>query len=257
MPQDIPVSPVKMEHLEEMELQVQWAHQDLKVTLAHQAQEHQVNQARTALPVCLDPLGLKVHKVQLASQVPLECQVLVKLESLESPAAEEPLVLLEPPDKRESPVPLVSLVTQVVLVPLAPLVPREPEDSRVRQAHMDLKETLAWLELLVPEDPRVSKELKDSLESLVFLGQLVLLEPQDTMVLRVLRVPRVILVLQDSQDPMVLPDIKDTQVPQVLQENPVSQEGKDLLVLLDQLDHPVLLDLKDTQDFLAPLALLV
>lgn len=123
-----------MEYLEGMEPQVQWVQQDLKVTLEPQAQEHQVNQARMALPVCLDQLVLKVHKVQLGSQVLLECQVLVKLESLESLAAEDHLVLLVPPDKRESQVPLVSLVTQVLQVPLAQPAHRVPEDSRVREA---------------------------------------------------------------------------------------------------------------------------
>lgn len=210
----------------------------------------QVNQVRMALPACLDLLDLKVHKVQLVSQAPLVCPVLVKLESPEPQAAEELLVLPEPLDKRESPVLLVSLVTQVVQVPLAQLAHREREDSRVKQAHRDLKVTLAWLELLAQGDPRVSRELKDSLESPVFLVQLVLLEPQATMVFRVQRVPRVTLVPQDSQAPMVLPDTKDTQVRQVLQENPESLEDKDLWALSDQSDHLVLLDLKGTQDLL-------
>lgn len=217
----------------------------------------QVNQVRMALPACLDLWDLKVHKVQLVSQGPLECLVLVKLESLEPQAAEELLVLPEPLDKRESPVPLVSLVTLVLQVPLAQLAHRVQEDSRVKQAHRDLKVTLAWLELPVPGEPRVSKELKDSLESLVFPVQLVLLEPQATMVLRVLRVPRAILVLQDSQVPMVLPDTKDTQGRQVLLENPESLEDKDLRAPLDQLDILVLLDLKGTLDLLGLQDLLV
>lgn len=199
---------------------------------------------------CLDLWDLKVHKVQLVSQAPLECPVLGKLESPEPQAAEELLVLPEPQDKRESPAPLASLVTQVVLVPLAQLAHRVLEDSRVRQAHRDLKVTLVWLEPPVPGELRVSKELKDSLESPVFLVQLVLQEPQATMALRVLRVPRVMLVPQDSQVPMVLPDTKDTQVPQVLQENLEILEDQDLWAPLDQLDHLVLLDLKGTLDLL-------
>lgn len=252
VPQVIQVSPVRMEPLEEMEPQVQWVCQDLRVTLEPQAQELQVNQVRMAPLACLDQWDLKVHKVQLGSQVPLECQVLVKLESLELQAAEVLLVLPEPQDRRESLVPLVSLVTQVLPVPLAQQVHRVQEDSKGKEAHRGLKVTLAWLVLLVPEEPRVSKELKDSLENLVFPVQLVLLELQATMVLRVLRVPRVTLVPLDSQDPMVLLDTKDTQVPQVLQENPESQEDKDLWAKSDQLDHLVLLDLKDTLDLLGP-----
>lgn len=54
MPQDIQVSPVRMEHLDGMEPQVQWVCQELKVTLEPQAQEPQVNQVRTAHLVCLD-----------------------------------------------------------------------------------------------------------------------------------------------------------------------------------------------------------
>lgn len=134
MPQDIQVSLVRQEHLDGMEPPAQWACPELKATLEPQAQEPQVNQARTAPLVCPDLLGPKVHKVQLDSLVPLECQELVKQESPESLAAEEPLVLLEPQDKRESPVPLVSLVTQVVQVPLAQLALRVPEDSRVKEA---------------------------------------------------------------------------------------------------------------------------
>lgn len=210
----------------------------------------QVKQARMALLACLGLLDLKVHKVQLVSQVPLECPVLVKLESPEPQAAEELLVLPEPLDKRESPVPLVSLVNQVVLVLLAQLAHRVQEDSRVKQAHRDLKVTSAWSELLVPGEPRVSKELKDSLESPVFPVQLVLLELQATMVFRVQRVPRVMVVPQDSQVPMVLPVTKDTQVRQVLPENPESLEDQDLRVPLDQADHLVLLDLKGTLDLL-------
>lgn len=239
-----------MEHLEGMEPPAQWVCQELKVTLEPQAQEPQVKQARTAPPVCLDLSDLKVHKVQLGSQVPLECQALVKLESPEHQAAEEPLVLLEPQDKRESPAPLVSLVNQVVPVPLAQLAHRVQEDSRVKQAHRDLKATLVWLELPVQEELRVSKELKDSLESPVFPVLLVLQELLATMVFKALRVPRAMLVPQDSQDPMVLPDIKDIQALQVLQENPEIPEDQDLWALLDQVDHPVLLDIKGTLDLL-------
>lgn len=134
MPQDIQVSLVRQEHLDEMEPLAQWACPGLKATLEPQAQVPQVNQARMAPLVCLDPLGQKVHKVQLDSPVLLECQELVKLESPESPAAEEPLVLLEPQDKRESLVPLVLLVTQVVQVPSAQLAHKVLEDSKVKQA---------------------------------------------------------------------------------------------------------------------------
>lgn len=155
---------------EEMVPQAQWVHKDQRVTLVLQAKEHQENQVRMVPQVCLDLWELKVHRVQLASQVPLVCQVLVKLVSLESQVAEVPLVLQEPQVRRENLVLLVSLVSQVLLVKLAQLVHKVPEDSRVRQAQQDQKVTSAWLVHQDLGEPRVNRELRDSQENQVLQG---------------------------------------------------------------------------------------
>lgn len=165
MPQDIQVSLARVELLEGMEPQAQWAQQDPRVTLDLQVWELQANQVRMALLVCPDPWGLKVHKVQLASLVHLECQVLAKPESPESMAAEELLVPPEPQDRKESPAQLVSLVTQVLQVQLAQLVHKVQEDSRVKAVHRGQKVTSVWWEPQAQEEPRVNKELRDSQEN--------------------------------------------------------------------------------------------
>lgn len=165
MQQDIPVSPARVELLEGMEPQAQWAHKDLRVTLELLVPEPQENQVRTALPVCPDLWELKVLKVQLVSQVHPECQALAKPESPESPAAEELLVPPEPQDRKESPAPLASLVTQVPQVQLAPLVHKVQEDSRAKEVQLGPKVTSVWWEPQAQEEPRVNKELRDSQES--------------------------------------------------------------------------------------------
>lgn len=68
------------------------------------------------LQVCLDLWGLKVHRVMLVSQAPLDCQVLAKQENLEYQAAEEHPVLQEQLVRKESQAQLVLLVSQVLLV---------------------------------------------------------------------------------------------------------------------------------------------
>lgn len=119
---------------EEMAVLGQWVCKGPRVTQGLQAQEHQENQARMVHQVCLDPWGLKVHRVLLVSQVLLACQVLAKQANQEYQVAEEPLVHQEPLVKKESQAQLVSLVSQVVLVLLAQLVHRVQEVSRGRQA---------------------------------------------------------------------------------------------------------------------------
>lgn len=121
--------------------------------------------------VYLDQWGLKVHRVKLVSQAPLACQVLAKQVNLEYQAAEEPLVLLEPPVKKESQVQLVILVSQVLLVLWAQLVHRVQKDSRGREAQQDPKATLVWWGHQAQGEPKVNKELKVSLENQVSLEQ--------------------------------------------------------------------------------------
>ena len=94
--------------------------------------------------VCLDLWDLKVHRVQLVSQVPLACQVLEKQENLEYQVAEDPPVVQEPLVRKGSQALLVLLVSQVLLVLWAHLVHKVQEDSRVSQAQGDPKATLVW-----------------------------------------------------------------------------------------------------------------
>uniref|UniRef100_A0AAV2K678 Uncharacterized protein n=1 Tax=Knipowitschia caucasica TaxID=637954 RepID=A0AAV2K678_KNICA len=249
VPQDTQESLVRLEHQEEMALQAQWECQEPKVTLELQAWGRQGNQVRTALLVCQDRWALKAPRGQLGSQGPLECQVLVKLESQEPQEAEDPLVPPEPQDRRESLAPLVSLDTQGPQVLLAPLVLKVQEDSRVNQAHTDQRETSVWLERQAPEEARESKELRDSLESPVFPVQSALREAQGTMVLRGLKVLRATLGPQDSLDLTVLRDTKDTPVPLALLANLVSLECPAPWAQLVHLVQLALLVLKVTLDF--------
>lgn len=129
---------------EEMVLLGQWVCRGQRVTQGLQALAQQGNQARMVPQVCLDLLGLKVHRVLLVSQAPLACQALAKRVNLEYQVAEELLVPLEPLVRKESQAHLVLLVSQVVLVLLAQLVHRVQEDSRVSQAHKAPKATLVW-----------------------------------------------------------------------------------------------------------------
>lgn len=144
------VPPVILENLaslvcqEEMVLPDQWDSKGQRVTLVLQALDHQENQVKVVHQVCLDQWGQKDTRDLLVSQALPACQVWENQVNPEFQETEDHLVLQEPRVRKESQGQLDLLVCQVLLALSAQLAHRVLEDSKVSQAQLDPKATLAW-----------------------------------------------------------------------------------------------------------------
>lgn len=144
------VPPVILENLaslvcqEEMVLPDQWDSKGQRVTLVLQALDHQENQVKVVHQVCLDLWGQKDTRDLLVSQALPAYQVWENQVNPESQETEDHLVLQEALVRKESQGQLDLLVCRVLLALLAQLAHRVLEDSKVSQAQLDPKATLAW-----------------------------------------------------------------------------------------------------------------
>ncbi|KAG7264898.1 hypothetical protein CRUP_032589 [Coryphaenoides rupestris] len=220
-PPDTPANQEKMAAPVEMAPLDQRACKDQRATQEPPASEHQASLVRMEPPVCMDPWVLKVLRVLLDSPAPLV--------SLEPQAIEGVLVPQEPLDRRESQVPLVTLVILVLPAQWAQLVLRAPEDSRERSVVRDPKVTPGWSAYPGQREPRVIQV------SQVSQGQLVPQELQAPMVLRAPKDPRETLEALAAlvlMEPPVQRDTPDMLEPPVRAVRTEFQAGEDQSVLL-------------------------